>query len=594
MSSSNVLKEFLVAIGFKVDEQGFRNFQEGMRAIGKNAAEVGKATVAATAVIGASLKALGQQSESLYFASQRTGASAKELREFSFAASQIGVSAEQAQSAIEGLAAARRTNPGLNGILGGMGIDPKQTDNAKVMVELLGKLHSMPHFQAAQVAGMFGINEQTLAMLDAGLPQMQKFMAMREKMFAEAGIDPGKMTEKSHEFMIQVRTLEAGLGNLAEIIGYRLMPAGEKVIGWLEQAVSWLTKADKSTDGWSSKLLGVASALAGGSLLKGGFGMLGSLFGGGGGAAAAGEAAAGGAAAGGGALAGIALPAIIIAAVGAALVWMTAHPEQVRKAVGSAWNATKKEAAALPGQLKGVIASISKDTHDAVKTLGAGSFALAVANGIGPITGNVVGKVVEGTSILSKSLTGLVSQFEGHAKSGYGVYKDIAGHLTAGYGHLVRPGEDFSKGLDKQSALALLAKDLQAAVSSVTSLVKVHLSDNQTKALTDFVFNLGEGNLKKSTLLKKLNAGDFAGAAAEFERWNKVLVNGHLMANKGLTDRRAADASLFRTPDKAVTISQKTDIHVTGGEAIGTGREVARQQDRVNGDLVRNFSGATL
>jgi len=71
------------------------------------------------------------------------------------------------------------------------------------------------------------------------------------------------MTARSHEFMVHVRTLEAALGLLTDVIAYRLMPAGEKVIDWLVSVVAWFTKADKATDGWSSKLLGIVSALAG-------------------------------------------------------------------------------------------------------------------------------------------------------------------------------------------------------------------------------------------------------------------------------------------------------------------------------------------
>ena len=185
----------------------------------------------------------------------------------------------------------------------------------------------------------------------------------------------------------------------------------------------------------------------------------------------------------------------------------------------------------------------------------------------------------------------MVAGFEGHVKGGFGVYKDIAGRLTAGFGHLVRPGEDLSH-LDQAGAIALLGKDLSAAAAAVSRLVKRHLTENQTKALTDLEFNIGEGNFAKSTLLKKLNSGDFAGAADQFQYWNHALVNGHMTAVADLTRRRAFEAQLFRTADRPVTITQKTDIHIEGGNAKETGHEVASHQQRVNGDLVRNFAGA--
>lgn len=561
MAGTNILKEFLVKIGFKVDEQKFRNFQEAMRVTAKNAMEMGKTTLAASTVMGTSLKLIGQQMEGLYYAAQRTGASAAHLKEFSFAASQVGVSAEQAQNAIEGLAAARRTNPGLNGILGGMGIDPRQLDNSKVMIELLGKLHSMPFYQGSQIAGMFGIDQGTFLMLEQGLPQMQKFLALREKMFGVAGINPSDMTARSHEFMTQFRTLEAGVGNLADIMAYRLMPAGERVIGWLENVVEWLTKADKATDGWSSKILGVLTALAGGSIVKGGFGLLGKMFGG----------AAGGEAAGGGASL-LSIPVIAAAAL-AALGYIVASKSAahgIAKALGlpdritgdtlkgwagSAWHATGIPAAA-------------KSLHQQAQDSGGYAKALSAQPGM---LGDLARMIVAHEGFRNRA------------------YKDIAGLGTIGVGHLIRPGEDFSKGLSNSGVMALLGKDIQSAIEGVKRRVKTHLSQNQTEALADFVFSLGEGNFAKSTLLKKLNSGDFAGAADQFQHWNKAMVNGHLVSNRHLSDIRAAEERLFRTPDSAVTLNQHTEIHV---DSNNTAQEVARQQGRVNGDLVRNFATA--
>lgn len=541
---SSVLKEFLVKIGFKVDEAKFRHFQEAMHTTAKNAVEMSKTALAATTVMGAGLKAAAHQMEGLYFATRRTGASARELKDLGFAAEQVGVSADQARGALEGLAAARRTNPGLNGILGGMGIDPRQTDNAKVLVQLLAKLHSMPYYQGAQIAGMFGINEQTFAMLEQGLPEMQKYLVLRDKMFHAAGINPDDMTARSHEFMVHVRTLEAALGLLTDVIAYRLMPAGEKVIDWLVSVVAWFTKADKATDGWSSKLLGIVSALAGGSLLKGGFGLLGKLLGRGSAAAAeseAGEGAAGLLAGGGALTAGLVAALIGLLTV----VFSKTAAEWVRNKLG------------MPEK----------------------------------VTGETI-KNAWGKTGIPAALDKAVSFFEGHAKRGYGVYKDVAGHLTAGFGHLVRPGENLSN-LDQQGALALLAKDLAAARNAVMSLVKVKLSQNQLGALTDFEFNVGRDKFAHSTLLRKLNAGNYSGASDQFQYWNHALVDGHMMALAGLTARRQWEANMFRRgDDRPVTVSQKNEYHVASTDPNGAASEIERRQSRINADLVRNLSGA--
>lgn len=91
------------------------------------------------------------------------------------------------------------------------------------------------------------------------------------------------------------------------------------------------------------------------------------------------------------------------------------------------------------------------------------------------------------------------------------------------------------------TAEALLKSDLTDAEYAVHSNVKVPLTDNQFSALVSFVFNLGAGSLKKSTLLRLLNAGDYRGAEAEFVKWNRA--GGKVLP--GLTKRREAEANLF-------------------------------------------------
>ena len=88
----------------------------------------------------------------------------------------------------------------------------------------------------------------------------------------------------------------------------------------------------------------------------------------------------------------------------------------------------------------------------------------------------------------------------------------------------------------------------------MTEAVKVPLNPNQFGALTSFTYNLGAGNLRSSTLLRKLNAGDYAGAAAEFARWNKA--GGKVL--KGLTRRRAAERALFEKPAARIPVADAT------------------------------------
>lgn len=100
-----------------------------------------------------------------------------------------------------------------------------------------------------------------------------------------------------------------------------------------------------------------------------------------------------------------------------------------------------------------------------------------------------------------------------------------------------------AKKFSEEEGLIILRRDLKSVEEQVRSLVKVPLNENQFGALVSFTFNVGVGNFGKSTLLKKLNRGDYAGAAAEFNRW----INAAGKPLPGLVRRRQAERVLFLT-----------------------------------------------
>lgn len=113
---------------------------------------------------------------------------------------------------------------------------------------------------------------------------------------------------------------------------------------------------------------------------------------------------------------------------------------------------------------------------------------------------------------------------------------------TAGWGHTgkdVQPNTTYTH----DQCVAWLKADIAIASSAVRRLVNVPLTQDEFDALSDFTLNEGEGNLAGSTLLRKLNAGDYEGAAEEFSKWD--LAAGRVLP--GLVTRRAADAKLFRS-----------------------------------------------
>jgi lysozyme len=113
---------------------------------------------------------------------------------------------------------------------------------------------------------------------------------------------------------------------------------------------------------------------------------------------------------------------------------------------------------------------------------------------------------------------------------------------TIGWGHT--KGVKMGDSCTIMQADEWLREDCRDAENEVNRCVRAIITQNQFDALVSFVFNIGGPNFRASTLLSKLNSGDYAGAAAQFPRWNK---QGGVVLN-GLTRRRAQEMALFLKP----------------------------------------------
>jgi lysozyme len=130
----------------------------------------------------------------------------------------------------------------------------------------------------------------------------------------------------------------------------------------------------------------------------------------------------------------------------------------------------------------------------------------------------------------------LIKHFEGCELQ---AYKCPAGVWTIGYGHIKGVSEGMT--ITQEEAENMLRDEMAEYEGYVNNLVTVELNQNQFDAMVSWVYNLGVGNLKASTLLKVLNAGDYDGVPAQMMRWNKA--GGKVL--EGLTKRRQAEADLF-------------------------------------------------
>ncbi|KAA6459624.1 lysozyme [Acidobacteria bacterium AB60] len=566
MAGTSTLREYLVRLGFRVDSQQERNFNESIKKTSKGVgdlvksfAEFGKATILGLTAAGVGLHKFAEGMAGLHFAAQRTGSSAKELTALEFAFKQVGLSAEDARASVEALARTRRTTPGIDKALG-----ITKADNVQAFVELLSKWgqldtnNPMQMALRARFAEMAGLNEEVINQLennraDFGAAYDQRFQQMKRD-----GFDANKEAKDAVNTVREWNAAQAHLGDEGAKAAGKLLPFLDSYNKKLGEILGWLDKADTATGGWITKLMAVGTVLlpiVGAMKLLGSLRMLGGVAGSlGGGAAAEGGAAAVAGGTGLMALLGPLIPAIVAAVLAAgaiaAIIWAVKHPEQVKQGL----QATKKGLDWFDQKLHGLVDPVTTKAKDGFMS----------------------------------SLADMTAKFEGFRQK---AYKDVAGKWTIGFGHLIQPGEDFSHA-DSGSLMGTFQRDLAKSVKHVLSTLKVDVNANQLKALADLDFNIGDKAFDGSTLLKRLNSGDFNGALQHFQDWHYA----NHKSVQALVNRRAAEAKLFQTPvsgDKSVTLNANSEYHFHG---VTDPREAARQADsRQRGtfaDLTRNLAGA--
>jgi lysozyme len=138
-------------------------------------------------------------------------------------------------------------------------------------------------------------------------------------------------------------------------------------------------------------------------------------------------------------------------------------------------------------------------------------------------------------------LLSLLKEFEGLSLV---PYDDQAGNPTIGWGHMILPGESFTK-ITEDEAHALLMSDTEHAANHVDRLVGPLLNDDQFSACVSLAFNIGTGGFSRSSVLRFIREEDFVRAGESFLLWNNITVDGVLVPSRGLTSRRARERAIF-------------------------------------------------
>lgn len=309
MADSSVIKEYLVSLGFKVDEKGLKNFTGQVENAGKAVFKFVAAIQGAALTIGAGVAAFASNLEMLYNAAQKTGSSATNLKAFGKAAENFGVSTQEALQSVQALASWMRQTPASEGYLRQLGIQTRDAngklkDTTELLVGLGEALAKKPYSTAMSYADYFKISEDSMRALMKG--EFAEELAKQRESLKNSGFD--RAAKDAHAFMVQLRELQTQLELFAlkvqEALMRKLGVSMESFSDWFQKngpmiadrvadilmiflklaevvgpmllwMVEKLIEMDTATDGWSTKTLGLLAVMQ----LLGGFAVIGGILG---------------------------------------------------------------------------------------------------------------------------------------------------------------------------------------------------------------------------------------------------------------------------------------------------------------------------
>lgn len=222
--NAETLKDFLISLGFKVDEAGARKFDAVITGTTLKAIELGtKVELAAASVVAYTAK-IASSLDNLYWASQRTGATVQGIKQIGYAVSQMGGSVDAARGSLESLSRFVRNNPGAEGFLNRLGVQTRDAkgnmrDMASIFTGVGQRLSSMPYYRANQYAQMLGIDENTLMAMRRGIGQFSgEYTAMAKAI----GYNADVAAVSSNKFMTSLRSFGEMAGMARDKIGSNL------------------------------------------------------------------------------------------------------------------------------------------------------------------------------------------------------------------------------------------------------------------------------------------------------------------------------------------------------------------------------------
>lgn len=266
---ADTIKEFLVALGFKIDQDGANKFQGAIAGATTKAVALGAASIAAASAVTASVAKIAEAYNDLYFSSIKAGDSVRSVRVHQEGMRAIGINAEAASAQLEGLNLQLKFDPGKTALLNYMGIQTAGRQTKVIFEDLIGTLKRyydqgpLGAALARNFASQFGIAESDLLKMFLMTEKNAEAQARYAAKLNATGLDVDQLAKRSNTFFLALQGLEQSLGLNAQIVADKWLPAMTDAVGFLESASDWVARLSKETDGWSSTVVSLTAALGG-------------------------------------------------------------------------------------------------------------------------------------------------------------------------------------------------------------------------------------------------------------------------------------------------------------------------------------------
>lgn len=247
--STEILQEYLVKLGFQTDSVSLRKFEDGMGKTGKRIMGLGLTVAGVVASVEAASAAFAYSMRKVYYESELSGSTVKNINAMTYAGEQFGISAGSMESAIKSMGQAMAMDPGKMGLLNSLtGMNEAGKDATDQMLDLMTALKKMnaPEYAKASFAAQFGIDTDTYRLMSAHLDEIKKKRQDLLNMYKESGVDPDKAKKTMLDYASALDRLETRFSMLGQKVLITAQPAFDKFADIL----------NKSIDGWMAILDG--------------------------------------------------------------------------------------------------------------------------------------------------------------------------------------------------------------------------------------------------------------------------------------------------------------------------------------------------